>query len=786
MSSVSRPYTIIFIRNWCNSRNLLACEAVTCLLVIYLYFNVYFHLEVKMAATQALDEHYITVATGGHGTKVTKPALDSCWMEEVEFLVYQPPPPEGCDAASREEWQEMMGYIEEDLHWLLKLPHHKFWSQVVYDHSLQQCLDSYLREAPRTFDPMTSLPDDFTTRQRSVHKLVFLTFLRMATCKETKESFITPSVFGDIIYENFLFDIAKLMELCVLYGGGNSDLLAKMVGNIFKNQPKYKDDLIAVIPTIVQCFDNILEKCGLKAVSDTLPEAPQARILHTMPDNELGDIIHYLTDSALSILSFLEIYPEGAWAFHKHSFVLKVAAFVETFLPALERAMKERQWAEPSKKKLFQKHLKLGKVSLARVCQCIVTRCYIQPIVEGGRRMTFLGLVEDYLELMSSLLSDKHFLSVFARQYHIGEDLDVVLQKAHVDETRAQFIFDGFRNAATTHHKDRAKHDGTAASSSVEAQRPDGIASCQYGLAPEDFQTDEYIEQLAPSSSGACGGGVSEVEMLSLISSVKDLFPDYGEGFIEACLEEYSFDTTKVIHAILEDKLVPGLQELDKTMARTAKPQAAMKPGGKDVTPAGETSLLQQRSNIFQNDEFDIFSRDTVDTSRIHKGKRDDRLSDQKLQKDKTHLARLVSSCEEYNYEYEDEYDDTYDANDVGADDADSADELTSRRPFMVPRVLRGGEESSSGEEDDQDTEPPPPNETRDTQAPHNRQHASRGGGRRGGLSDAVKGQSKGQGQSKETQRARGFKDRNKSSRANHNRKAMADKKRSKGMGPLS
>ena len=35
---------------------------------------------------------------------------------------------------------------------------------------------------------------------------------------------------------------------------------------------------------------------------------------------------------------------------------------------------------------------------------------------------------------------------------------------------------------------------------------------------------------------------------------------------------------------------------------------------------------------------------------------------------------------EEYENEYDDEYDDTYDANDVGAGDADSADELTARR----------------------------------------------------------------------------------------------------------
>ncbi|XP_038065905.1 activating signal cointegrator 1 complex subunit 2-like isoform X2 [Patiria miniata] len=747
-----------------------------------------------MPVAQGLDERYITVATGGHGSKVTKPALDGYWVEQVEFLSYQPPPADVSDEASCEEWTERMDYIEEDLRWLLKLPHHKFWSQVVYDPSLQQCLDSYLRGAPRTFDPVTPLPDDLALKQRTIHKLVFMTFLRMATHKESKDSYITPSVFGAIIYDNYLFDVAKLMELCVLYGGGNADLLTKMIDNIFRNQPKYMDDLMAVIPTILQCFDNILEKCGLKTGSDLSPVALPTRVLHTMPDNELGDIIHYLTDSAISILSFLEIYPDGAWAFKNNNFVSKVATLFEKLLPTMERAMKERQWTEPGKKKSFQKHLNLGKVSLARACQCIVVRCHIQPIVEGGSREDVAKLVEDYLELMSSLLSDRHFLKVFAGQYHIGEDLDVVLQKSHVDETRAQFILDGFRSAAATpgHQKGKAKHDGIASGSlaEVQAQGHAGTAAYQYDLEPEDFQTDDYIEQLA-SSSGACGGGVSEVEMVSLISSVKDLFEDFGEGFIEACLEEYDFDATKVIHAILEDKLVPGLQELDKSMPRTAKPEPVIQPAAKDAKPADTASLLQQRSNIYQNDEFDVFSRDSVDTSRIHKGKKGDKISAKKLLNDKTHLAGMQSTIEEYSYEYEDEYDDTYDANDVGADDADSADELTSRRPFMVPRVLRGAREgSSSGEEDDQDAEPLPGSQTRDTRQPYSRQQAGRGGGpgggRGGGRSAAVQGQPKGKGQSKDTQKARNTKDKHKASRANHNRKAMADKKRSKGMGPLS
>lgn len=34
------------------------------------------------------------------------------------------------------------------------------------------------------------------------------------------------------------------------------------------------------------------------------------------------------------------------------------------------------------------------------------------------------------------------------------------------------------------------------------------------------------------------------------------------------------------------------------------------------------TPLLSSRHNIFQNDEFDVFSRDSVDLSRVHKGRR--------------------------------------------------------------------------------------------------------------------------------------------------------------------
>ncbi|NXA84395.1 ASCC2 protein, partial [Thryothorus ludovicianus] len=135
----------------------------------------------------------------------------------------------------------------------------------------------------------------------------------------------------------------------------------------------------------------------------------------------------------------------------------------------------------------------------------------------------------------------------------------------------------------------------------------------------------------------------------------------------------------QVINNILEDKLVPCLDKLDRRMQRQLKP---------DPTP-----LVSSRCNVFQNDEFDVFSRDAVDVSRIQKGKRQERDTTRSLVDDKRlvreqrqRYSRYSAVLEELpaaaapELHYEDEYDDTYDGNQVGANDADSDDELISRR----------------------------------------------------------------------------------------------------------
>jgi hypothetical protein len=56
-----------------------------------------------------------------------------------------------------------------------------------------------------------------------------------------------------------------MMDLCVLYGGrepqqGNTQLLTKMLTNVFTKQPKYTEDLQRSAEAVITAFDKLKER----------------------------------------------------------------------------------------------------------------------------------------------------------------------------------------------------------------------------------------------------------------------------------------------------------------------------------------------------------------------------------------------------------------------------------------------------------------------------------------------------------------------------------------------
>lgn len=745
-----------------------------------------------------LDQLQITHKDLKTGKLRTSPALHPEQKADRYFVLYKPPPKDNIPALV-EEYLERATFVANDLDWLLALPHDKFWCQVIFDETLQKCLDSYLRYVPRKFDEWVAPAPEVVDMQKRLHRSVFLTFLRMSTHKESKEHFISPSAFGEILYNNFLFDIPKILDLCVLFGKGNSPLLQKMIGNIFLQQPSYYNDLDETMPTILQVFSNILQHCGLQGDgANATPQKLEERGRLTpsdMPLLELKDIVLYLCDTCTTLWAFLEIFPLACQTFQKHDFCYRLASFYEIAVPELESAIKKRRLEDSKLLGDLWQRLSHSRKKLLEIFHILINQICLLPVLESSCD-NIQGFIEEFLQIFSSLLQEKRFLRDYDALFPVADDVSLLQQASSVlDETRTTYILQAVESA--WEGVDRRK--AADAKDPPVAGDPNGVVVTAEPVSGTASHPENSEEEECMGAAAALGAPVGGVELDSLISQVKDLLPDLGEGFILACLEHYSYDPEQVINNILEERLAPALSQLDRSLDRQVKP---------DPTP-----LLTARHNVFQNDEFDVFSRDSVDLSRVHKGRRKEG-STRSLLNDKREVAAQRRRYEQYSVvveevplqpgegmpyhgdDYEDEYDDTYDGNQVGANDADSDDELISRRPFTIPQVLRTkvpreGQEEDDDEEEEvaEDEAPKPDHFVQDPAVLREKAEARRMAflarkGYRHDSSTAVAGSPRGHGQSRETTQERRKKEANKATRANHNRRTMADRKRSKGMIP--
>ncbi|XP_045880944.1 activating signal cointegrator 1 complex subunit 2 isoform X8 [Meles meles] len=670
---------------------------------------------------------------------------------------------------------------------------------VIFDETLQKCLDSYLRYVPRKFDEWVAPAPEVVDMQKRLHRSVFLTFLRMSTHKESKDHFISPSAFGEILYNNFLFDIPKILDLCVLFGKGNSPLLQKMIGNIFTQQPSYYNDLDETMPTILQVFSNILQHCGLQGDGvSTTPQKLEERGRLTpsdMPLLELKDIVLYLCDTCTTLWAFLDIFPLACQTFQKHDFCYRLASFYEIAIPELESAMKKRRLEDSKLLGDLWQRLSHSRKKLLEIFHILINQICLLPVLESSCD-NIQGFIEEFLQIFSSLLQEKRFLRDYDALFPVADDVSLLQQaSAALDETRTAYILQAVEGAWEGVDRQKA----TDAKDPPAAEDPNGVIALGEPIGGPSSRPENSEEDECMGAAAALGPPVGGVELDSLISQVKDLLPDLGEGFILACLEHYGYDPEQVINNFLEERLAPALSQLDRSLDRQVKP---------DPTP-----LLTSRHNVFQNDEFDVFSRDSVDLSRVHKGRRKEE-NTRSLLNDKREVVAQRQRYEQYSVvveevplqpgeglpyrgdDYEDEYDDTYDGNQVGANDADSDDELISRRPFTIPQVLRtkvpgeGQEEDEEEEEEEAEDEAPKPDHfVQDPAVLREKAEARRMAflarkGYRHDSSTAVAGSPRGHGQTRETTQERRKKEANKATRANHNRRTMADRKRSKGMIP--
>lgn len=154
----------------------------------------------------------------------------------------------------------------------------------------------------------------------------------------------------------------------------------------------------------------------------------------------------------------------------------------------------------------------------------------------------------------------------------------------------------------------------------------------------------------------------SAVVMQSKISQIKDIFPEYGNGFLAVCLEAYNQNPEEVIQRILEGTLHVDLQRLDTKLETMPLPKFAPALRSKDK---GKGKLIESDINIYTEQPMNrpslpASSASSTTVGRFVRKPKDDtpvyRVLDARKETDKERNAALLAQ-----YEYDDEYDDSFD-----------------------------------------------------------------------------------------------------------------------------
>lgn len=640
---------------------------------------------------EPLDIKYITLTSQGPERRV--PALHQCWTKKGSYLKYVRPPPQVMPdgspppAGASESWIEQMELLEEDLKSLLHLPHHKFWSQMVYDPAVHVCLESYLSGCPRWYEEQR-VDDLCQEMSASLHRLVLLIYIRMATPRESSTCHITPTVFAQMIYENFLLDVCKLLDLSVVYGPSCSPILSRLMASVFRHQPEYYKDLTHTVSSIARALEGVEDRLG---VSDCGIPVPLDAVTENLSESDLQTVVLFLLDTFSSLHLFLSLHPAASKYFLEEVDELRISSFYEQVVPAITSQLSDLSPGSELSPRVV-KEINMMRSSMLATFRALLNHKCLAPLQEDKLGTAVAGVcVERFLNSMSTCVAERIFITDYCSAYPIAADLQTFTEKGG-DVTSLNFISE----AITTVLKEMDSLPRAGMT----------LPLMQLSLPNPPQPSQDSMDSSGMNGYAQEGSGATpDLDVAAGVSSVQELLPDLGAGFIRECLRYYNHQPEEVINALLEDNLPPSLASLDRTAP--LRPPTPPPPSSEETQPLPSTGILEQRSNVYDNDEFDMFTRPDVDRSKIHKGKKKVTTTGVLYEKDEAVVEKLKEigrqyeerggtsiyedemryEAEEENYrpwDYEDEYDDTYDDNETGDIDDLGPEKVVRKRPGII------------------------------------------------------------------------------------------------------
>lgn len=559
------------------------------------------------------------------------------------------------------ESQRVVDLLNRELSRLLKLNPRDFWRQVASDVSLHEFLDSFLKYRSRWYDfpyrGAKGVVAGVIVGELELSRRVFMLFYRISSNKDpgarTADS-LSSKDHAVFLQEKKLLDLPKLLDLCAIYGHENEDLTSLLVGNALKAQPRIHDSLSGVLSHFLGIVHTMQQRCSKSLEALFSSGSHEDRGLSRLHLDFL-EVMDFINDAIVSMDAFITTYKPAAvffsspieMSYGNEELLSTLVQLHDSLLPSFQRGFRIIFTAgEDEMISNIAISLKMLSMRIVQFGWKLLDICYLTD-----------GVFEDSLPIPAAAkMFPPKVEDPFIRA-------DILVQtfreingvSLHVqDQNKDTFLASVDKNYSLISRLENLQEIGWVFMDDEQFQYLSGIMMSSKAIVKKRPPVPP------PVTSSKVQLDEDAAIMESKISQIKDLFPDYGKGFLAACLEVYNHNPEEVIQRILENTLHEDLQSLDTSLESMPVPKSTSALSKNDK---GKGKLLEPASHI------NVVALQQIRTPAVTSSSMVGRF----LRKSKTDLAdpnTLDTRDEEDNekisafisqYEYEDEYDDSFD-----------------------------------------------------------------------------------------------------------------------------
>ncbi|KAK3150795.1 hypothetical protein QOZ80_3AG0237900 [Eleusine coracana subsp. coracana] len=575
----------------------------------------------------------------------------------VAYLPHDEAVAAGLGGLDAQESQAVVDLLNDALAALLRAPPREFWHQVAQNTSLHDFLDSYLQFRHRWYDLPHRGPKGtvagLVVGELELCRRVFMVLYRISSNKDPgagRGESLSMKEHTALLLEKKLLDLPKLLDICAIYEHDNSKLTSTLVTNAINVQPNVLDGVNITIPQFLKIFHTMHERCMTSLQVLTSPGSNDHG--HVQLQKDFLEVLDFVNDGIVTLDAFVGAYQPAALLFCAN---FEMSHGVEELLNALSRLHDSLLPSLLQGFKVMSKSQSNGETSENKILSNVALAKVEDPMIRGDILVQTLKDINREASLSSQVNHGNTFLRVLEQEFQLMSRIGSIRNKGwiYMDDEQFQFL-----------------------------SRLCGFDHTSWNIPGLPI----------PSHDGQLQKKVEEAAIIeSKISQIRDLFPDYGKGFLAACLEAYNLNPEEVIQRILEGTLHQDLLALDTSLEEM--PQKKHTPiAGKDKGKGILVETPQMKSKPPKIAEIHHSAEDgpsssvssatqgpSSSVSSVPQGrftrKGNDDLPETVTLDSKNAKDAIRSAVLESQYEYEDEYDDSFD--DLGFSVVESSYEET-------------------------------------------------------------------------------------------------------------